>query len=385
VPVTVKISGGGKAYVTTTGIGAGDITNIEVTVNPTGKTAVTVSTKNNAIVSIGGVDIQGSIATFSAPFVDLGGDFVADGTVGTLKLHNVIGYDITLHNNAALPVNSKAQAAVTLNDVANCQFDANDEPIKSLTLARWLDTSGPTDIITSPTLGSLSVKGNKAGLPGDFQADMAIGGAINKATIGHDLSGDWSASAIGSLTVKNNMTNAHLTLTQAADSTLKLWALGTLSVTGSIDDSWISSVGNIKSVTTTRLLDSTIFAGVAATHDTLPAPNGDGVFDLFYPGIDTFSQSAYIKSLTVKGTKDGSTALQNSNIAANWLGTIKLVNGQLDNGGTPFGLAAHTLTKFSYADYADATMKYTWPNKDPNDIASPHLPPAFDDFVIRLI
>jgi cyclophilin family peptidyl-prolyl cis-trans isomerase len=488
VSVTISIKGGGKLNITTTGVRTGDITNIEVE-DPTSKTTVTISTKSGAIASVGSVDIQGSIASFSAPNIDLAGNFVADGTVASLKMHDVIGYDITLHDDSALAINSLVQATITLNRVENSQLDANDEPIKSLTVTRWLDSDATADTITAPSIGTLSVTGNRTGVLGDFQADLLLSGSAaalvlgkvsiahslsgsewdltgqvgtisvlgivsgwtfdpqntvtyvksmslgnvsgtassilvdgaigslsagqwidgsigadsigtlttgsktlagdfsadvtltgqaGKVTIKHDLSGDWSALSIGTLTVKNDMTGAHLTLTQSADATSKLWALGTLSVAGSINDSWINSAGNIKSITTKLLLDSTIYAGVTATHDT----NSDGVFDLFDPNTDTFSQDAYIKSLTVKGDKYGTIALQNSNVAAARLGTVKLANGLLDNSGTSFGLAADTLTKFSYAD---AALKYTWPNKDPNDATSPHLPAEFVDFAIRLV
>ncbi|MCY2932016.1 MAG: peptidylprolyl isomerase [Planctomycetota bacterium] len=121
VPVTVKISGGGKLVVTTTGSGAGDIIGIDV-VNSTAKTSVSISAKTSLPYSIGGITVDGSIAKFLAPGADLAGDFVVQGVIGTLSLHNVTGYDITLHDNAALSVVATTQAAITANNVTDCQL-----------------------------------------------------------------------------------------------------------------------------------------------------------------------------------------------------------------------------------------------------------------------
>jgi hypothetical protein len=249
--------------------------------------------------------------------------------------------------------------------------------ITTLTASQWLGGS-----IGAGSIGTLTT--GRGVITGDFSAAVTLSGPATTVTIGHDMLGDWSSSSIGALTVKHDMNGADLTLTQVPDPSLKTWALGTLNVTGSMSHSWIRSAGNINSVITTKLLDSAIYAGVAATHDDLPAPGGDGVFDLFDPTQpvgDTFNLGAYIRTVTVKGLRDGSTAVKNSNIAAHSLGTISMVNGQFDNSGVPFGLAANALAKFVYSS---ATLNYTWPNSNPSDTGFPHLPTGFGNFVIRL-
>ena len=79
----------------------------------------------------------------------------------------------------------------------------------------------------------------------------------------------------------------------------------------------------------TTLTSDTIFAGVAATATALPAASTD------------FTNAAIISSVKVKtGTAD-------TRIAATNLGKITLGTVQINNGGTPFGLAADKIAAVS--------------------------------------
>ena len=81
------------------------------------------------------------------------------------------------------------------------------------------------------------------------------------------------------------------------------------------------------------MIDSNCFAGVAEDITGLPAAEAA-----------SFSETATIKSIAIKGIKQSRTPFSiNSNIAAVNILSASIVYPQSDNGGVPFGLSADNI------------------------------------------
>jgi hypothetical protein len=201
---------------------------------------------------------------------------------------------------------------------------ASAMPIRSLTATEWLD-AGSDDTIEAPSLGSLTIRGNRRlGFLGNFEADLVLTNEL------------------------------------AAQS------LATMTVAGWLKGSVTSARSAIGSVTVGGLQDSAIFAGVDNSLMQLPDPAAD--FDLV----------TSIRSVTVRGIDPAAPSTLNSHLAAANLGTISLVGVQFENGVTPFGLAAHTLKRLTWKN---GGTSYVWPNTDPAEHTQP-LPNH--EFEVRL-
>jgi hypothetical protein len=122
--------------------------------------------------------------------------------------------------------------------------------------------------------------------------------------------------------------------------------------------------GDIGTVTVGGLHNSSIFAGIRDDVTGLP------------DSADEFETQQAIGKLTVKGVRGQPFAFVNANVAAYALGTIQLRDPQTANGGTPFGVAAHSLKSFSLQQGA---TRFRW-----NDRLDPSLLVPVGDFVVRL-
>jgi cyclophilin family peptidyl-prolyl cis-trans isomerase len=182
-----------------------------------------------------------------------------------------------------LSADNSAAGTVTLARVIDTNLESLS-PLTSLTAVFWLDTLG--DTILAPALGSLKITGN-ATVRGDFEADVTITGDT---------------------------------------------ALTSLSVAGLLRDSTIRTNGNVAVATVGGIESSNLFAGL----DELPDDLGD------------FDQSRTIQSFTVKGIKGYTGSLfVDSNVAAQTIGSIKVLAVNPASGTDPFGFVADVIKKYS--------------------------------------
>ena len=72
--------------------------------------------------------------------------------------------------------------------------------------------------------------------------------------------------------------------------------------------------------------------------------------DLAMPALTDLvvGSTAMVKSVTIKGVVGAPYSVYDLNIAAPSVGTVSLMGVQPDNGSTPFGVTANTLSKLSY-------------------------------------
>ncbi|KKK57074.1 hypothetical protein LCGC14_3058140, partial [marine sediment metagenome] len=93
-----------------------------------------------------------------------------------------------------------------------------------------------------------------------------------------------------------------------------------------------------------------------------------------------------IKRLTIKGYKGVVGDLfVNSNIAADYIGTLQLRDATLDNDGTPFGVAANTLNSLKlrrFNQVGGKSFSYKWDKTTSTWIGTPTL--AAQDLTVRL-
>ena len=205
-------------------------------------------------------------------------------------------------------------------------------------------------------LGSAKIAGSATG------GAWTITGAVGTIATGLDFCADLDAMSVKSMSVKRNLDGAAVTLTQAVHAKLK--ALGKLVVKGWTLDTAIASAGHVAKFQTGGMDGSTLFLDVI----------GAGLSDEALH----FDSQCLLKSLTVKGIKDGKTYLDSfldSNVAAWSIGKASIREVETDNAGDPFGFAWCKLGSLTWLDGRD---KFKLPEKKPTD-----WPEDTGDFVAK--
>jgi uncharacterized repeat protein (TIGR01451 family) len=344
--------------------------------------------------NLGGLTVNGPLKALKGKGVNVEGDVTITGGAVKIDLGNVSG-DVTLNLGS-----SGAPAKLGLGAVTDGVSLISTAPIASLKTSNWLAGSLTTPWLgkvtsglhftpnltlsgvgaTTYTFSKLTAKAgtiggvwNVTGLIGSITAGATgatwVGnftGDVKKLAVLGDSRGSFSARSLLNAKINGNLTNANWTLTLPADpANTKAYALKKLTVNGEMSNSSIRSSGHIGKTTFGAIDESLIFAGVAGALATLP------------DSVDDFTAEATIAGIKIKGISGQPIAFANSQIAAANLGKIDLRYVDTDNAGTPFGLAAKTLSRFTRQEIGS---KYKWPNK-----TEPDGPAGEDDFVIRLI
>jgi hypothetical protein len=360
--VTIELTGPGNGTVAVAGTGEA----VDITLyNTTDKSHVTVVSSAAASTNINSIEISGSLSTLNAPHVELTGDLTVTGTIGLLSLAGATGKD-TLSIEGA-----NATGTLELGDVSDLSV-MSSEPLNELYATQWTNLEN-TDQITAPSVKLLQTKG-------DFGASITVGtNAASTATVlnavrigGGITSGVWtvngstgtivagsttvswlgnfsqgittlqvngnasgniSAGAIRTLSVRDNFSNAAITLTNAG--TLKSPDLRTLSVGGTFSGTTLRSAGDINSIHLGALSNSDIFAGVSPGVEGLPTSAAD------------FTTDAEIVSFAVTGIRGVTYAVEDSNIAAATLGKVLVEKVNGNNGNLPFGFSTESLASFT--------------------------------------
>jgi hypothetical protein len=128
----------------------------------------------------------------------------------------------------------------------------------------------------------------------------------------------------------------------------------------------------MRTITVGALLDSNIFAGVDSTITGLPTNGSD--FDL----RAIRRRPPEILSFTILGLPDTTFAMTGSDIAAATLGRVIIRKVDIDNSGTPFGIAADSLTAVTDIDPGEKTIHWT-------DKQSTALLPSGGDFHVSVL
>ena len=266
-------------------------------VDTTSTSSLTITAPKGSSKTFGDITISNpggapaSVKALNLANITLGGDVTVDGTVATLKLGNVSGgqnIDITGVDNTG-----KLSLALTAGTVSDLSVSSSI-PIKSISVANWNNTDATPDVITAPSIGTISSKA-------DFEANVTVTNAAVKASLG-------SVSTKGIL------------------------------------ESIIRSAGSISSITAGRIVNSLILVDI----DPAVAPDLDTLPTVITDFINGDTSTASIGKVTATGIKnDPDPSFVNSVIAAPTVGTVSLKDVAIADGSVKFGVAAHLLKSLS--------------------------------------
>ena len=335
------------------------------------------------------IDVDGSLRSIGAPAVDLQtvagseGQLDVRARLSRLELGSVNGLGLRFNQSNLIEGNAVAKLPVVkINGDAKLHNMTSGVGIASLTVAgAWTEYEPPDNSpipsfafpmdVDAPQIGQLSVAGvfspnlsldasgvalSRAVIGGSVVGDWSVAGGVGKVQLGSttpafsatfaedvaslsvagELRGDIVARSIRTMVVKGNYQDATLTLTQPIGSGAV--ALGRLTVGGAMNGVVIRSDALIGAITTGKLVDTAVLAGIDPSV-------GTGLPD----EVEDFTTSASIARVTVTTSDAG--AFSRSTICARDLGKLRLGNGPIDIANdTNFGLAADRIASASFVD-----------------------------------
>jgi len=389
--VVIRLNGPGAGEVLLTAEDRVDPSKIILT-STTDKTtlSITVGGPGAKKTTIGDILVTGSLRAITATTTTLTGAINIAGPVTTITMFGVTGVPHTTEDDGFTGASITLAAAPDPRDTLTLKFGRVRElsvnsgmPIKMITVTDWQNEDGVLDTIVAPWVSKVMTKGNKKeNVAGDFEAGFNLSGTLNpkktldqltvKGNIGDsqwdvvgdvnkvtaagfssgwvahvsvgvasittttgDLVGTLTAKAIGTIKVKRDMRNAHLTLTQP--TTIRGLSLSSLAITGVMADSSIHAAGNVGAISTQLMNAVTIFAGVNEGVTTLPTL-----------AAQFAAPAATINNITVKGTKIRDLAsYTGSLIAAGVLKNVSLKLVDTSEGQPEYGVAGLTVKVFT--------------------------------------
>lgn len=330
---------------------------------------------------IGGIVVNGSLASISGTAVTLDGGISVSGSLGKLTLGNVDGGA----GGGTISIGGGAQTLVKLGQVSDESLSSTGA-IKSIAAANWLNSGGIGEAISSSSIGSISTLGDFApSINASAIGPVKIGGALTggiwtiagggsnlrvngaaeagwSATFGGALNlvhfaseaGSLAAASIARLTVTHNLASAAVTLTGAGTS------LGGLTVGGAVSSCEIRTAGSIGNISVRSIASTDIFAGVNSPDGVLPSAASD------------FTATDQIVSFTITGS--GRALFSSSNIAAASIGKVAIAGVNSSNNGTLFGIACRSLVVLTNR----GVLK--WTDREPVSRLTP-----LGDFVVKVL
>ena len=232
------------------------------------------------------ITLNGSGKYVRARDFDIEGDVVVSGTLTLLAAGNIANRSLIFIAGTAL--NSRSGFSLQARTVRDLRIDSRDLRIKSIKVDDWKDTDEIEDMIVAPSIGTIRSRQ------------------------------DFGAS------------------TNLTDFTRKT-SLAKIKVKETLNGAVIRSAGSIGNVTTGRMVDTMILAGLTDFVDGLPDQND-------------FLRNATIRKITITGKRDpvdpeASFLFANSIISASQIGSIRLKQVTADNSDIKFGIVADTLIK----------------------------------------
>jgi len=283
------------------------------------KSKATIKTKELRGVSVGGVKVNDVIAyqdlgELKASTTDLGRMFNATGAVSKVLMGNAVSdtKELSMSIGSSLTPPSKG-ASVFFNKVKNLSMTSNT-PYGSIAVAEWQDTGTP-DTIFGPSIYKLESKGDrKAGLLGNFAADVML----------TDMSSTVTA----------------------------------FTVNGLIDGIDFRTPGSIKATKFGAAQDSKILAGMSSGLSVLPSSSGAITNPNSSIGSVKMSGKVKFNDIFNNGNQH---SYSNTIIASDSLGSLQLVGVERFNSGVQFGLAADTFKSLKVKQPDNSS--YTWNTK----------------------
>lgn len=330
-----------------------------------------VNTRGKRPITLGTISSNGTFNLVRAPGVILNGDLTVGGWVHEIQLAGA-------QNGTLTVAQARVGGASMLADLGSVTNESlsSTVAIHSLKANQWVSTTGGDMTLQAPQVGDATIKGafapdvsiqgaplrslaltsfrsgsitggtwNVGGNTGVIQTPAAnnwnatFNGAVATMTLGSS-SVDVTAGAITNLSVHGILSNSTIQLTDPLAS--NGFDLTRLTATGEIDGTQIMSAGSIGAVTSGRLVQSMIYAGVMQMGGGGPQPLPSTRDDLL--------SSAEIKSIALRRSTAGS--FVGSDVAAFTIGAADLATVNTNNGGTPEGVAANQIGSVTFTDLA---------------------------------
>jgi hypothetical protein len=222
-------------------------------------------------------------------------------------------------------------------------------PIQALTVLNWSDTDATRDAVNAPSAAAITTKGrvgnSKLGitaLAGDFQADLTLSDAAAKATLG--------------------------TMKVVGDVDGRVWkiagALTSLTVTRTVQDSWIRAIGSIGSLTIGSADGSDFLAGADFAVAHRPPTAGEFLSTVAPIAIKAIKVTGW----TMPAKTPAPAFVSDTNFSGRAIGTVSLLNLDYTSGSAPWGvwaLDAGTGKEITSVAAYDNVLKtrWSWPLK----------------------
>ena len=273
--------------------------------------------------AVGDILVHGDMKMISAATTSVLGNVIVDGFLKKMLLGNVADGHMIEINTSGRPVSARDKVMMQFGRVADTSINTHGLPIQSLMATEWLDKDALPDEIEAPWVGKLMIKGDRRDptVAGDFGADVTLSGADPRKGL----------------------------------------SLGRLQVAGTVRGSTVRSFGSIGSVMLGAVEGSDFLAGLKASVTRHAAI-----------GADFEDPMASIKSIKIKGLRlpKGTATPRlfcDSNFSAASIGSVSLLNADLDNGREFFGVFASRLAagikSVSYRDTLTGE-RWRWPSED---------------------
>jgi hypothetical protein len=277
---------------------------------------------------------------FSNTAAVLTGNRSAAGT--PLQLASITTTGTTAATKLSISTNGGSRTVTFADITTDAPIGSIDAPRANLTGAVSLAGGATLVSLLSANSGSISIGAGQLGslLLGQT-SNEAITSAVPIGTlqVTLDAGGNLTAPSIGKFFVGGSLHDATITLNAPFSTTG--FDLGNLSVNRGITNVVLQSAGNIGPIKALSITGSSIEAGVG------PLPPGQ-----LLPAAPTdFVSPASIQSVSLQPPKNAPSFV-NSVIAASSEGTLNLAGIESPNGGTAFGVAAHSITRLTGTDLA---------------------------------
>jgi hypothetical protein len=248
---------------------------------------------------------------------------ISDEFIKSLNLNSVTqstpgAGGIAANTVGAFKVTSDYKADLTLTPTFGLRYTLNTYSIGGTASGLW-NVPGAT------------LKGSAKTYDSGYRATF---GSLGTYSVAKDFSGSLTAGSVGTATIGGNLNGATWNLTNpyAANS----WNLESLKVANTIENSTITSNGNLGNIQTMFTYYSHITAGISPNYVFgQPLTNSD------------YTSYSYIKSFTSDCPSHHKIHYVGSYVGASDIQNVLIGNVQDQNFGAPFGLAGLKIDKFS--------------------------------------
>ena len=275
-------------------------------------TTITVRGRGgNGLVSATGLTTQGPLRTLAAKALDVAGSVTIGGTARTVQLGRLFDGTLTIGGTPADAV--PVSIDIARGEDADITSGSDVRAFK----AGEFTASGGLGEITAPSLRALNARG-------PFAEDITVVGEVRSLKFASGYQGDISVGSVQSISVRGDMADSNVDTSAAFDADPRSRALGSLKVSGAMNNVRVRSTGNVGSIRAATATDSTFFTAVQGSPNDLPAD------------ATRFNSPATIISMRFGAFAD-------SLIAASTLGRLNLGAVTVNNAAEAFGVAGSTI------------------------------------------